>query len=217
MLDDQKRSSVETFPWSERLAHAERARRDGKLDQAVRLLEDWPAAVQARDEARQWPELCALMAAAGKPGLGTTVHVRARGVLHVTVNHRHVPIPPTGRVGELLVFLLEHDGAASLDAILDAFYPNAIEAKDRLRARKMVWEHANALRALLGWRDAVLALGGAYQLDPQTSWLYDIREARGLRKFDGEFLAGVFSEWALEVAQELHQFSPVIDAGTRLN
>jgi hypothetical protein len=113
--------------------------------------------------------------------------------------------------------LLEHEGEAPLDVILEAFYPNAVGSKDRARARKMVWEHANTLRELLGWQDAVIALGGAYQLDPQTTWQYDIREARALKMFNGEFLAGVYSEWALEVGQDLARFAVDSDAGVHLN
>jgi hypothetical protein len=113
--------------------------------------------------------------------------------------------------------LLEHEGEAPLDVILEAFYPNAVGSKDRARARKMVWEHANTLRELLGWQDAVIALGGAYQLDPQTTWQYDIREARALKMFNGEFLAGVYSEWVLEVGRELETLSDNSDSKQYLN
>jgi tetratricopeptide (TPR) repeat protein len=216
---------VGAYQWLERLCRAELARRHGQLTEAVQWLEGNPThTLHMREEVRQWPELFALAKAAGLPipepleyVQGTTVQVRARGVLHVAVNDRGVSIPPTGRVGELLVFLLEHEGEAPLDVILEAFYPNAVGSKDRARARKMVWEHANTLRELLGWQDAVIALGGAYQLDPQTTWQYDIREARALGLFNGEFLAGVYSEWALEVGQELARFAVDSDAGVHLN
>jgi tetratricopeptide (TPR) repeat protein len=216
---------VGTYQWLERLCRAELARRHGQFTEAVQWLEGNPThTLHMREEVRQWPELFALAKAAGllipeplEYVQGSTVQVRARGVLHVAVNDRGVAIPPTGRVGELLVFLLEHEGEAPLDVILEAFYPNAVGSKERARARKMVWEHANTLRELLGWQDAVIALGGAYQLDPQTTWQYDIREARALRMFNGEFLAGVYSEWALEVGQQLARFAVDSDAGVHLN
>jgi two-component SAPR family response regulator len=138
-------------------------------------------------------------------------------VLHVAVNGRSVPLASTGRAGELLVFLLEHHGEAPLDVILDAFYPEATDAQARSRARKMIWEHARALRTALGWQDAVMALGGAYQLDPSAQWYYDIAELRRARSFDGEFLAGVYSEWALEVGQELAQLSSESVSAFNLN
>jgi tetratricopeptide (TPR) repeat protein len=211
--------------WLANVARAELARRRGQFTEAVQWLEGNPThTLHMREEVRQWPELFALAKAAGLPipepleyVQGSTVQVRARGVLHVAVNDRGVAVPPTGRVGELLVFLLEHEGEAPLDVILEAFYPNAVGQKERARARKMVWEHANTLRELLGWQDAVIALGGAYQLDPQTTWQYDIREARALKMFNGEFLAGVYSEWALEVGQELAGFAVASDAGVHLN
>jgi tetratricopeptide (TPR) repeat protein len=216
---------VGTYQWLERLCRAELARRHGQFTEAVQWLEGNPThTLHMREEVRQWPELFALAKAAGLPipepleyVQGSTVQVRARGVLHVAVNDRGVSIPPTGRVGELLVFLLEHEGEAPLDVILEAFYPNAVGQKERARARKMVWEHANTLRELLGWQDAVIALGGAYQLDPQTTWHYDIREARALKMFNGEFLAGVYSEWALEVGQQLAGLAVDSDAGVHLN
>jgi tetratricopeptide (TPR) repeat protein len=216
---------VGAYQWLERLCRAELARRHGQFTEAVQWLEGNPThTLHMREEVRQWPELFALAKAAGLPipepleyVQGSTVQVRARGVLHVAVNDRGVSIPPTGRVGELLVFLLEHEGEAPLDVILEAFYPNAVGSKDRARARKMVWEHANTLRELLGWQDAVIALGGAYQLDPETTWQYDIREARALGLFNGEFLAGVYSEWALEVGQDLARFAVDSDVGVHLN
>jgi tetratricopeptide (TPR) repeat protein len=209
--------------WLEGIAKAELARQEGRLDEAANLLKGLPVTtLHAREEVRQWPELFALAGAAGLPvpqpleyADGLTVRVTARGVLHVAVNGRPVPILPTGRAGELLVFLLEHDGEATLDTILDAFYPQAADASNRARARKMVWEHAKAVRELLGWQNAVVNLGGAYQLDPSARWQYDIREARASGVFRGEFLSGVYSDWALEVGRELSDLKE--DSGTFLN
>jgi DNA-binding SARP family transcriptional activator len=127
------------------------------------------------------------------------VRVAALGVLRVTVNDRGVPIVPTGRVGELLVFLLEHGGIASLEVISEALYPDVTHE----RARKSVWMLVKFLRTALGWDGAVIALRAAYQLDPNVTWQYDVREARAHGAVQGDFLAGVYSEWALEVGREL--------------
>ena len=201
--------------WLERIIRAELSRQEGDPSEALRCLTGVPiSTVYAREEVRRWPELFALAKANGMSvpapleyDEGTVIRVQAKGVLHVWVNDRNIPISPTGRAGELLVFLLEHDGEAPLDAILDAFYPNATDAESRSRARKMIWEHASALRVALGWQGALIALRGAYQLDPSAQWRYDIRDSRTARSFSGEFLAGVYSEWVLEVGQELAQLS----------
>jgi tetratricopeptide (TPR) repeat protein len=202
---------VGTYQWLERIARAELARRDGHLEQAVQLLEGLPVhTLHAREEVRQWPHLFQLIEAAGQPVplpleyvQGMTVRVAALGVLRVTVNDRGVPIVPTGRVGELLVFLLEHGGAASLEVISEALYPEATHE----RARKSVWMLVKFLRTALGWDGAVIALRAAYQLDPNVTWQYDVREVRTQGTVQGgvqtDFLAGVYSEWALEVGREL--------------
>jgi hypothetical protein len=202
---------VGTYQWLERIARAELARRDGLLDAAVSLLESLPVnTLHAREEVRLWPELFALLQAAGKPVplpleyVGRMlVRVTAIGILRVTVNDRSVPIPPVGRAGELLVFLLEQGGAASLEAIREALFPEALDAAAVRRASKTVWFHSENLRKAFGWTGSVQALGGAYQLDPDVTWQYDVAEAREHGAFRGEFLKGVYSEWALEVGREL--------------
>jgi tetratricopeptide (TPR) repeat protein len=202
---------VGTYQWLERIARAELARRDGLLDQAVSLLEGLPIqTLHAREEVRLWPELFALLQAAGKPVplpleyVGRMlVRVTATGILRVTVNDRSVPIPPVGRAGELLVFLLEQGGAASLEAIREALFPEALDPAAVRRASKTVWFHTENLRKAFGWTGSVQALGGAYQLDPDVTWQYDVAEARERGTFRGEFLKGVYSEWALEVGREL--------------
>jgi tetratricopeptide (TPR) repeat protein len=202
---------VGTYQWLERIARAELARRDGLLDAAVALLEGLPIqTLHAREEVRLWPELFALLHAAGKPVplpleyVGRMlVRVTATGILRVTVNDRSVPIPPVGRAGELLVFLLEQGGGASLEAIREALFPEAVDPAALRRAGKTVWFHAENLRKAFGWDSSVTALGRAYQLDPDVTWQYDIAEARERGAFRGEFLKGVYSEWALEVGREL--------------
>jgi tetratricopeptide (TPR) repeat protein len=206
---------VGTYQWLERIARAELARRDGLLDAAVNWLEGLPVnTLHAREEVRLWPELFALLGAAGKPVplpleyVGRMlVRVTATGILRVTVNDRSVPIPPVGRAGELLVFLLEQGGAASLEAIREALFPEALDPAAVRRASKTVWFHSENLRKAFGWAGSVQALGGAYQLDPDVTWQYDVAEARERGAFRGEFLKGVYSEWALEVGRELEMLT----------
>jgi hypothetical protein len=144
------------------------------------------------------------------------VRVTATGILRVTVNDRSVPIPPVGRAGELLVFLLEQGGGASLEAIREALFPEALDPAAVRRASKTVWFHSENLRKAFGWTGSVQALGGAYQLDPDVTWQYDVAEARERGAFRGEFLKGVYSEWALEVGRELEMLTGR-DFGSHLN
>jgi hypothetical protein len=62
---------------------------------------------------------------------------------------------------------------------------------------------SDAPRNALGWEGSVIALRGAYQLDPNITWEYDVREARSHGAVSGNFLAGIYSDWALEVGREL--------------
>jgi hypothetical protein len=103
----------------------------------------------------------------------------------------------------LLVFLLEQGGGASLEAIREALFPEALDPAAVRRANKTVWFHAENLRKAFGWAGSVQALGGAYQLDPDVTWQYDVAGSRERGAFRGEFLKGVYSEWALEVGREL--------------
>ncbi len=136
------------------------------------------------------------------------MRVQAAGALRVAVNGRDVQLVPTHRPGELLVFLLENDGVASLDQIRDALYPDAVDGKDKERTQKSIWKLVDALRSALGWESAVLSLRGAYQLDLNVTWDYDIAEARAVRRFRGEFLKGVYSNWAIETGQFLAELTP---------
>jgi tetratricopeptide (TPR) repeat protein len=201
----------ESDRWLEKIARAELARQEDQFDTAIGYLEGLPIhTLHAREEVRQFPQLFLLLEGAEKEVpqpleyiAKTIVNVTAKGMLRVTVNTRAVQISPTGRVGELLVFLLEQGGSASLEVIADALYPEIGENKEK--ARKNVWTLVQTLRNALGWKDSVISLRGAYQLDPKASWEYDIDEARETRKFRGEFLAGVYSNWALEVGRELSE------------
>jgi hypothetical protein len=135
-------------------------------------------------------------------GEGMTVRVVAQGVLTVRVNDRPVAIAPTGRAGELLVYLLEQNGHASVDMMMDAMFPNfALNERDKVRGS--IWKFVKNLRRALGWKTSIISLRGAYQLDPSATWEYDVKEARASRNFQGGFLKGVYSNWALETGRTL--------------
>ena len=214
-LEKADRLKFELEEWSWRIANAELARQEGRLEEAVNLLDGLPThTLHSREEARQFPQLFELLRSVGRPTpelleyvQGTTVTVQAQGVLRVEVNGRKVDITPTGRVGELLVFLLERGGAASLDAVEEALYSGLPYAK---RRRQAIWNLVDKLREALGWQNSVLALRGIYQLDHQAVWRYDIAEARQRGEFSGEFLAGVYTDWVLEVGRELQELASPI-------
>jgi tetratricopeptide (TPR) repeat protein len=196
--------------WLFKIAQAELLRRDGNLDDAVELLEGLPIeTLHAREEAHCFPELMQLLYAANKPFPkpleyvnGITVRVVAQGVLSVRINDRPVNLAPTSRAGELLVYLLEQNGAASIDMIVDAMFTH-LGIDDRAKARGGIWNLVKTLRQALGWQNSVMSLRGAYQLDPNATWQYDMQEARARRTFQGEFLKGVYSDWALEIGRTL--------------
>jgi hypothetical protein len=71
------------------------------------------------------------------------------------------------------------------------------------QAKKSLWNIANLLHKTLGWKHAIKNLRGAYQLDPAAEWQYDIAQARQKKQSVDNFLSGVYSEWALEVALAL--------------
>ena len=201
----------ESDRWLERIARGELARQEGQEDLAVSMLAGLPiASLHAREEAGVFASLFGLLKRAGRPVpvpleyvKGMSVQVRALGVLQVSVNARPVSIAPTGRIGELLVFLLEQGGAASLESIGEALYAGVAGRLDPKRVRQSVWKLVNGLRGALGWQESVLALRGAYQLDPHITWLYDVRQAREQGQLEREFLKGIYSDWALEVGRQL--------------
>jgi tetratricopeptide (TPR) repeat protein len=210
-LESMTSPVVGTNQWLESLCRAELARRDGHIDQAVKIMTGLPThTLHAREEVGQWPDLFALLAANGLPvplpleyPNGLTVWVRACGSAQVSVNGRAVMLAPAGRVMELLVFLLESDGTATLEAIDSAFFPDATDPVSRRRANKAVWKLVETLRHALGWASSVIALGGAYQLDPAVTWQYDVTALRERGGTSKKFLEGIYSEWALEVGHSL--------------
>jgi tetratricopeptide (TPR) repeat protein len=210
-LESMTSPVVGTNQWLESLCRAELARREGRLEDAVKTMTGLPTnTLHAREEVGQWPELFALLASHGLPvplpleyPNGLTVWVRACGSAQVSVNGRAVTLAPAGRVMELLVFLLESDGTATLEAIDAAFFPDATDPVSRRRANKAVWKLVETLRHALGWASSVIALGGAYQLDPAVTWQYDVATLRERGGTSKKFLEGVYSEWALEVGHSL--------------
>jgi tetratricopeptide (TPR) repeat protein len=208
--------------WLFKIAQAELLRRDGNLENAVELLEGLPVeTLHAREEARCFPELVQLLYAANKPfpkpleyTQGITVRVVAQGLLSVRINDRSVNIAPTGRVAELLVFLLEQGGGASLEMIIDALYPDKV---GQANARQAIWQLVKMLRKSLGWDGSVRSLRAAYQLDTEVIWEYDVAEARAQGSFKGEFLAGVYSDWVFEVGRQLEMLSGIQSRSFELN
>jgi tetratricopeptide (TPR) repeat protein len=210
-LESMTSPVVGTNQWLESLCRAELARRDGHIDQAVKIMTGLPTnTLHAREEVRAWPELFALLASHGLPvpvpleyPAGLTVSVRACGSVQVSVNGRAITLAPAGRIAELLVFLLESDGTATLESIDAAFFPDATDPASRRRANKAVWKLVETLRHALGWASSVIALGGAYQLDPNVTWQYDVTALRERGGTSKKFLEGIYSEWALEVGHSL--------------
>ena len=175
---------------------AELARRNGQIQEAQDWLEQLPSdSLHIREECLAFPELFAL----AKIPFGLLeyhsqyqIRVVPEKVLQVQVNQRPVPITPTSRVAELLVFMLEKNGLVALEVLMDALYPNAIEPLEKNRARKAIWKLSQELRSALGWQNSIIALRGAYQLDPNAIWDYP-KETNNSR-----FLEGIYSDWVLE-------------------
>jgi tetratricopeptide (TPR) repeat protein len=198
--------------WLRAIVGAELARRSGELDRMIECLAGLPLTMlYVREEVNLWPELFAAILVQGQavpqalPRLTLgSVRVAALGVLHVTVNDQPIPLSPTGRAAELLVFLLENDGQATLERLTDAFFPLASSAGDLERARKALWNAVQRLRESLGWSQSVQALRGAYRLDPTVLWEYDVNEVRrGGTRASGLFMDGLYSNWVEEVRVSL--------------
>ncbi len=187
------------------IVSAELERRAGNNHTARELLQKIPLeTLQTKEESRAFPSLFALLETK-QPRLKyisqTKVEVNALGVLQVKVNNRNVPITPTSRVGELLVFMLEQGGTASLEVLTDALFPEAFSDLEKDKARKAIWKLTRDLRQALGWQNAISALRGAYQLDRQAKWVYDAQDRNA--KANG-FLSGIYSNWVLETAREFN-------------
>ncbi len=188
----------DSLRWGVAVLQAELARLAGQVDVAKTILLGLPLdSLLAREEALRFPELMALLPVPPVPLLynpDLVVQVEARGTLVVRVNGVQIPIPPCGKVAELLVFLLENNGKSSLEPICDALYRHV----DLKRAKRRLWMVVRALRVSLGWEGSVQAGFGAYLLDPNTVWQYDIRAALSKAQSFPNFLSGVYSPWVLE-------------------
>jgi tetratricopeptide (TPR) repeat protein len=192
------------------IVRAELARRERDANTALELLRDVRfGTLWAREESTCFAELFKLGDALGlgvpeslpRPN-GLHVQVNALGVLRVRVNGRDVPIKPVSRAGELLVLLLERGGSDTVEHLLEALYPNV--ARFALRGKKQALSGlVRDLRAALGWEGSVQALGGAYRLDPDAHWDYDVREARVRGEKPGGFLEGVYTDWARQTERAL--------------
>lgn len=209
-LEKAGKPQYELEEWPYRVAQAELARAEGRPQEALGLLEGLPLhTLHSREEARQFPELFGLLREAGREVpepleyVGQLmVQIQALGALEVSVNGRAVPLAPTGRAGELLVLLLAHHHQASNEKLAELLWPGSTATQKR----QALWQLVNELRHTLGWAEVVQSLRGAYRLDPTVEWRYDVEEAKAQGRVRGSFLEGVYSDWALEVDQELEQY-----------
>lgn len=196
-----KRSLEQSQNWRERsgrleivrrVIRAEMARLGGDSKAAREHLEGLqPQHLWVREELNCFPQLKQLL---GQPEPTHTqqyrVQVQTYGMLEVWVNGRAVPINPTGKVGELLVFLMLHGNAASLERLTDRLSRDDIKNK-----RKALWELVNLLRLALGWRESVQSRRGGYVLDPKAEWVV-LEEPQPLNS--RELMEGHYSDWILE-------------------
>jgi tetratricopeptide (TPR) repeat protein len=186
---------------------AELNRHDKDAEGALNLLENIdPRSVIALEETTCFPDLFTFARLSGRHVPDITkrprhqVHVRACGVLHVTVNEQPVRLDPTGRAAELLVLLLEHDGHAHAETLVDQLYPTETKPSRKYPA---LWQLANRIRTALGWPHSLRTDRGLYHLAADTDWHYDAKQARQTRTPQPHFLGGINTDWVLEVRREL--------------
>jgi tetratricopeptide (TPR) repeat protein len=198
--------------WLRAIVLAELARQSGDDAGMLEHLVGLPLTMlYVREEVDAWPDLFARVRSLGQAVplpleriSQTVVRVEALGVLRVLINRQPVALPPTSRLAELLVFLLENHGQVSLERMRDVFWPNAMTDLEQRRARKALWNMVERLRDVLGWPDGVQAVGGAYRLDPGVLWEYDVAELRlGKASTTRLFMDGVYADWVLEVRNDL--------------
>jgi hypothetical protein len=193
--------------WLYRILRAELARQAGNPAEALPLLADLPiASLVVREEAPCWPQLFELMAQSGLVApqpldyiAQMAVEIQALGALQVRVNGRPVAIASTSKVGELLVLLVEKGPEVSSETLIECLWPG----QTLKQKRKTLWQLASELRKALGWPDSIVALGRTYCLDRRTEWRYDVAQARKTGKARAGFMVGVYSAWALEIAEEI--------------
>jgi DNA-binding SARP family transcriptional activator len=117
------------------------------------------------------------------------------GVLRVNINQQSIHLKSTSKVAELLVYLLEQNGNASTENIIDALYP---EKTNMRRASQALWALVKQLRESLGWDDSIQDKGKAYILgQDKVMWQYDAAK----QKNKSRLLEGVYSNWIQNIRQ----------------
>jgi hypothetical protein len=174
--------TLESVKWLLAFTKASLAQREGREADALRYLENLPVThLHPREEAGRHPELCVLLEKNGLPAPkplpyanGIVVRVEATSFLMVYVNNRIITVPPTGKIAELLVYLLENQGLASASDLEMNLFFKANAANNLLNGA------ASKLRSLLGWAESVRydLKTKKYSLDPSIKWQYDITDAR---------------------------------------
>jgi tetratricopeptide (TPR) repeat protein len=152
-----------------RVARAELARLQGHDDLARQGLQDLPSSgLAAREESRIFPALFGLLEFPTMPSNALEHHVIEVQAdrTSVRINGRTLTIKPNVNSTQLLSTLLEHGGTLDIQTLVQSIWPGvALEHK-----RKQLWRTVQQLRECLGWRNAVVALEDAYQLDPNADW-----------------------------------------------
>jgi Tetratricopeptide repeat len=187
------------------LLNAELARRQNRTTKALEYLQDIdPKRRCVLEERYCFPELFAFAEQHGwsfSPLASPTpllVNVQALGVLRVNINQQSIHLKSTSKVAELLVYLLEQNGNASTENIIDALYP---EKTNMRRASQALWALVKQLREALGWDASVQNTGEAYILgQDKVQWHYDARHA----KDKSRLLEGVYSKWINDIRQNLN-------------
>jgi hypothetical protein len=186
------------------LVNAELARIQGRSIQALEHLQEIdPKRLCVLEERHCFPELFAFAEQHGwifstlPSQTPLLVNVQALGVLRVEVNQQSIHLKSSSKVAELLVYLLEQNGNASTENIIDALYP---EKTNMRRASQALWALVKQLRESLGWDASIQNKGEAYILgQDKVQWHYDARQA----KDKSRLLEGVYSKWINDIRQNL--------------
>ncbi len=186
------------------LLNAELARLEGRTSQALEQFQNIdPKRLCVLEERHCFPELFALAEQHGyffsslPSQTPLLIDVQALGVLRVEVNQQSIRLKSNSKVAELLVYLLEHNGQASSENMIDALYP---ETNNKRLASQALWALTKQLRESLGWDDSIQNKGEAYILgQDNTRWHYDARRA----KDKSRLLEGVYSKWINDIRQNL--------------
>jgi tetratricopeptide (TPR) repeat protein len=193
------------------IAQAELARRDQNHSRVIELLHgmNWQSPA-TNEELSSFPKLHALAIALELPVPAkplqtvTRVLVKTLGSLEIHVNDRRVAINPTGRIAEVLAYLLEHGHTATCRDLALALWPD-LSPTEMHRKAKTVNEHVRGLRRVLGWQSSVLSRGSTYSLDPNAVWAHDATALKHqARERYQHHLNGIHSNWAISTEQDLN-------------